>query len=497
MSSLKQKTVSGVMWTGIAKMSMQLVLLVVMFVLARLISEEDFGIVAMASVITVAIGMVNDRGLGTAIIQKKQVSESLLSTMFWGSVLFGTLLFLIGYVTAYPLSLFYKEPVVVPIVRTMSLGFFIGGLGIVQKALLTKEMMFKKLAIIETAAVLTSGILAIIMAFLNTGVWSLVVLTLGRDLFTVILVWLFYKWRPSLHFVWQEFKGVLGFSSNVLANDVALYLVTNTDVTIIGRFLGKAMLGYYSLALNLVKLPVTRISGIVARVVFPAFSELQDDLPRFKNSFLRSVTFISLVTFPLLAGLAVFAKEFIIVALGEKWLPMVWPLIILVPMAMLKSVGSIKGSVLMACGRPDIELKWNLVYFPPLVAVVWFGTKYGLVGAAAAFTLFYILTFFIIQHITNKQINIKMIEFLKALSVSSFSTAIMVILGILYKLFLTRFLHINDIIILVTGIIISVLIYYMVIRILKKDLIIEFMQMFKKGTGKKMQIEPEDVMVSE
>ena len=484
MSSLKQKTVSGVLWTGLAKMSMQLMLLVVMFVLARLLSEDDFGIVAMASVITIAIGMVNDRGLGTAIIQKKQLTDTILSSMFWGSAGFGLILFLAGAAISYPLSWFYREPVVVPVVQTLSLGFLIGSLGIVQKSLLTREMAFRKLAVIEIAAVSVSGVAAIILALLNTGVWSLVCLTLLRDVITIVLVWILYKWRPRFHFSWTEFKKMLGFSANVLGNDMALYLVTNTDITIIGRVLGKAMLGYYSLALNLVKLPVTRISGIVSRVVFPAFSELQDDLPRFKKSFLRSITFISLITFPMLAGLAVFAREFIVVVLGDKWLPMTLPLIILTPMAMLKSVGSIKGSVLMACGRPDIELKWNLFYFPLLIAVVWLGTRYGLNGAALAFTLFYILTFPVIQQITNRQIGLTLTDFGRSLTVSTFSTAIMVFAGIIYKLFAINVLHAGELLVLITGILISVMVYLLSVKIIRKSLLTELINMFIKSRQK-------------
>ena len=494
MTSLKRKTVTGVLWTGIAKMSMQGMLLIVMFILARLLSEDDFGIVAMAGVITVAIGMVNDRGLGTAIIQKKQITAGELSTMFWGSFYFGLALFLVGAGISWPLAWFYKEPVVIPVVQVLSLGFLVGSLGIVQKSLLTRDMEFKKLAIIEICAVVFSGIIAIVLALLNTGVWSLVVLSLSRDLVTVILVWIYYHWYPTWHFRWKEFKSMLGFSSNVLGNDLALYIVTNTDITIIGKLLGKAMLGYYSLALNLVKLPVTRISGIVSRVVFPAFSELQDDLPRFKSGFMRSITFISLITFPMLAGLALFAHEFIVVVMGEKWLPMTLPLIILTPMAMLKSIGSIKGSVLMACGKPEIEFRWNMVYFPPLVAAVWVGTRYGLNGAALAFTVLYILTFPVIQQITNKQIGMTMLEFGKSIWTATYCTAIMVIVGIVYKFITVHNLHLPELWVLVIGVPFSVAIYAASMWTTRRHLVIELLEMFKR-TSRPKSTGMEKVMV--
>ncbi|MBN2411411.1 MOP flippase family protein [candidate division KSB1 bacterium] len=489
MATLKEKTVSGVFWTGLAKTSMQFMLVAVLFILARLLSEEDFGLIAMAGIITVAIGMVNERGLGTAIIQKKSVPASQLSTMFWASLVFGGILFGIGVGISFPFAKFYNEQLVKPVIIVMSTGFFIGAFGIVQKALLTKEMAFKKLAIIEMCAVLVSGITAIILAMSNFGVWSLVALSLLRDLISVILLWLFCPWRPVLHFSRRELNELLGFSASVLGNDVALYLVTNADITIIGKVLGKALLGYYSLALNLVKMPVTRLSAIVARVVFPAFSELQDDLLSFKKSYLRSVTFISLITFPLLAGLAVFSREFIQVFLGENWLPMSTPLMILIPMAMLKSVGSIKGSVLMACGKPEIEFKWNLAYLLPLIAAVLFGTRFGLTGAAAAFTILYIFTFPVIQQITNKQINVTMKEFGKSLKVSTFSTAMMAFVGIVVKLIFKNVFSINDLWVLITGVILSVLTYYFALRLLNKTLLNEFLNLFKNLKKKQPKVE--------
>ncbi len=478
-SSLRQKTVSGVFWTGLAKISMQGMLLIVMFILARFLSEADFGIVAMAGIITVAIGMVNEQGLGTAIIQKKTITNTQIISIFWGSVGFGLLLFVAGIGVAFPVAGFYDEPLVKPVIITLSSGFLIGAFGIVQKALLTKEMAFKKLAIIEMIAVTVSGVTAIVMALLECGVWSLVVLALLRDLLSVILLWFYYKWRPIRHFSWREFKELLNFSANVLGNDVALYLVANADITIIGKMLGKVMLGYYSLAMNLVKIPVTRLTAIVGKVVYPAFSELQDNIQSFKNSYLRSITFISLITFPLLAGLCIFSREFILVVLGEKWLPMSTPLILLAPMAMLKSVGSIRGSVFMACGKPHISFLWNLIFLVPLVAGVIYGVRYGLNGAAAAYTIVYTITYPIIQHLTNRQIQVRMSEFLKSMSISALATIVMCIAGIIVNLLLEKVLQVGAFWILLIGVPVCIATYYFALLIIKKSLLQEFLVLLK------------------
>ena len=476
--SLRQKTISGVLWTGAAKMSMQVVLVIVQAVLARLLSKADFGIVGMAGLITVAIGMVNDKGLGTAIIQKKEIKPPQLSTMFWVSVMFGLLLYGASAAASIPISLFFQNRLVKPVILVIALGFFIGGFAIVHKSLLTRQMQFKKLAIIEISSVTVSGIIAVILAFHNFGVWSLVANVLLRDAFTVIGVWMACTWRPNFHFALQEFKEFYRFSSNVLTNDVMIYLVMNADITIIGRILGEVALGIYNWALYLVKLPVQRISGIVAKVVFPAFSHVQNDIKRFKAGYLRSMTFISLITFPMLIALGVFAREFIIIFLTEKWIEVVIPLQILVPMAMLKSVGTIKGSVLMAVGRPDIELKWNVFYLLPLIGAVWFGTRWGLIGVAASFSALYLVTWPIIQDITNRQINVSPAEFLSAFSVTGPATASMLVFGYVSRWLLKDVLNFGDLIVLLLGLLIAGLCYIVSLQILDRTLMTELRNLF-------------------
>jgi len=379
------------------------------------------------------------------------------------------------------MAVFFKNELVQPVVAVIGIGFVIGSFGVVQKALLTREMAFKKLAIIEVAGVLVAGITAVILAVHGAGVWSLVANVLLRDLISVVTLWFVSEWKPTVHFKKSEFIEFYRFSANVLANDVAIYLVTNTDITIIGRVLGDVMLGVYNYALYLVKLPVTRISGIVTKVVFPAFSLLQHDKKQFKRGFLKSITFVSLVTFPLLVGLAVFSREFILVILGEKWLDARWPMVILTPMAMLKSVGTLKGSVLMAVGKPEIELRWNFIYLAPLAGIVYLGTQYGLVGVAIAFSTFYMLTFPIIQHITNKQVDVRMREFWGALAKSSAATTAMLAAALGWRLLLFNFFNAGNLVVLLTGVLISAVVYIGAVFLIDSRMLYEMLYLLTRN----------------
>jgi PST family polysaccharide transporter len=483
MVSLKQKTVSGVLWTGIAKMSMQGILFGVTIILARLLSADAFGIISIAAIVGMAVTMVNDRGLGTAIVQRTSLKDSYLSSVFWGGIVFGILIFSLFYLASFPMAYFFKRAIIQKVVSVMASGFVIGALGIVQKSLLTKAMDFKKLAIIEMIAVLVSAIAAVVLALIGAGVWSLVALMLGRDIMTIPLLWIFCPWKPGLHFSWQEFKELFRFSAQVLGNDVATYVISNTDITIIGRILGVTLLGYYSWAMYMIKIPITRLSGIVSKVVFPAFSSLQSDLAKFKKGFLKATTMISMITFPLLAGIGLFSKEIILLFVGEKWMPAQLPLVLLVPMGMLKSVGTIKGSVLMACGRPDIELKWNIFYFIVLLGAVFLGTRFGLTGVAAAFTILYLLTFPVIQTITNRQVRVSGSEYVNALIPAATAVLIMSVLVAGFRFLFASF-YLSSLWTLILGGLLAMGSYLSVLRLFFLPVLQEFFRIVRKPKAK-------------
>ncbi len=478
--TLRQKTISGVIWTGIAKLVLQVYMIVVMIILARLLAVRDFGVIGMAPLLTVAMSIVNDRGLGTAIIQKRNLDMAHLSSVFWGGVALGVVLFFISLLAADPLAGFLHEPRLGPVISVLAAGFIIGAFAIVQRGLLTREMSFKQLAFIEVVSVAVSGTLAIVMALLGFGVWSLVSNILFKYVLDVIIFWAVSQWRPRFHFRFSEFKEYLAFSGSVMMTDTVVYLNNVADISIIEKMLGSTLFGYYSMAMNFVKIPVTRLSAIVSKVVFPAFSQVQNDLLKFKRAYLKATTLISLITFPLLTGMALLAHEFIVVFFTEKWLPMSMPLIILAPMALLKSVGTIRGPVFKACGRPDILLKWNVAYFVLLVPSIYWGTRYGLTGVAACFTGLYLVTFPLIQIITNRQLNIRAREYIRAIATSSLGSLAMLGGGAFLKYMLKYFFKFHEMVVLFSCLIFCALLYLMTVRLLDREVIDELIRLFRQ-----------------
>ncbi len=487
--SLKKKTILGIFWTGAAKMGMQGVQIIVLFVLARLLSKTDMGVANLAVLVTTAVTIINETGLGTAIVLHQDLNRNHLSSIFWGGMGFGIALFAFFALASQPISVLLHNASVAGILIVLSIGFIIGALAVVPRALLAKEMNFKRLSMIEMTAALLSGCVAVALAFLGFGPWSLVFSIVARDMVIAVLVWLSSSWRPQFHFQWQEFRGLMGFSAKVLANDVALYVNMNSDISLVSRYLGAEAVASYGLLLNIVKTPVSRLSQIVSKVAFPAFASVQDDIATFRKGYMQAIACISTLTFPLLVGLGVFARECILLVLSSKYEDMVIPLTILIPYAMLKSVVTIKGSVLIARRRLNIELAWNVIYLLPFAAAIFFGTHYGLIGVTIAFSGLYLLSFPIIQSVTNRQVHLRDRDFYGAMQPAFISVLLMALAGAGYKFLSYSVFHWSLLVTFVLGVPLVGSVYLLSLYLLYRrhfQEMVQLVHLFKKNDHEKV-----------
>ncbi|MCG7847617.1 MAG: MOP flippase family protein, partial [ANME-2 cluster archaeon] len=404
-SNLRKSTAIGILWTGISQLSTQVFRFIVIIILARLLHPEEFGIVGLAAIFIGFISTVNELGMSAAIIQRKDVDETHLSTSFWASVGTGITLFVLTVLVSPLVADFFQEDLVQPILIITAIGLVIGSFSVVHRALLEKSLDFKKITITEVCAAYVSGIISILLAISGYGVWSLVFGGLVGNFISVIILWKISAWRPSLKFSFAHFKELFGFGGHVMGSRLLNYIDSNMDYLVVGKLLGAVALGYYTLAYHLITFPLHKISIIVTRVTFPAFSTIQDDNDTLRKGYLKVVRYISLITFPMLAGMFVVAPEFVVVVFGTKWAPMILPLQILCLAGALKSVGTTVGSILLSKGRADIQFKWNILTAILLPIAVLLGANYGIVGVAAAITVMTISLFPIIQMITNKLID--------------------------------------------------------------------------------------------
>jgi PST family polysaccharide transporter len=384
---LKTSAVSGLKWSTASQVSRQLMLLLTTIILARLLAPSDFGLIGMATVITGFVGLFHDLGTSAAVIQRKELNESLLSSVFWINVGFGTLAMVILYLLSPLFAYLYREPRVVPLLQLLSVTFFISGLSMLQNALLQRSMAFNKLAKLEIAATAVSSAVGIGAAFLGFGAWSLVYQALALTVVTTALLWAASSWRPRISFQLQEALSIGRYSLNLSGYNIFNYFVRNADYFLIGRYLGAQDLGFYTLAYRIMLYPLQNVSAVIGRVMFPLFSKIQDDLPRFRNAYLLVTGAIALVTFPMMFGLWALAEPFVLTIFGNQWLPVAALLVILIPVGMFQSIGTTVGPIYQAKGRTDVMFRWGVG--SGTLAVIGFviGLQWGTVGVAMAYAV--------------------------------------------------------------------------------------------------------------
>jgi O-antigen/teichoic acid export membrane protein len=385
--SLKQQTVTGVIWSAGARAGIQTLQFGVTVILARLLVPEDFGLVAMIAVFTGFASLFVDFGLAAAIIQRKDIDERHLSSAFWMNVAAGIALSAIVAALAPALSAVYGEPRLLALTLVMAATFTLGSIGIVQNALLSRAMNFRRLGAIEVAAAVVGGGTAIAAALMGYGVWSLVIQYFASAGTRLMLLWSLSDWRPHLlldrNAVWELWR----FSRNLAGFRAVNYWSRNADNFLIGKFVGASGLGIYSRAYSLMLMPLEQISAVTARVMFPALSRIQEDRPRVKRAYLRAVGIVGLLSFPVMAGLFVVAEPFILTLYGAKWRDVIPVLQILCIVGLVQAVGATVGSIYTSQGRTDLQFRWGLVASSITVLAFGIGIMWGVHGVAVAYAI--------------------------------------------------------------------------------------------------------------
>lgn len=421
----KSAVVSGVKWTSVSTMGRRVLGLLANIVFARLLEPGDFGLVAMAGVMLGFIDIFKDLGTGSALVRAKNPGESLLSSVFWLNCGFGVLMTAVVVLLSPLIADFYNEPRVQPVLAVMAVSFLLSSLSIVHSSMLTRQMSFESMAKVELASSVLSYAIGIGAALLGHGVWSLVYQVVANSLLGTVLTWMISRWRPRLLFVWTEIRAITGYSLNLAGYNIFYYFAQNLDNLLIGRFLGTEALGLYDLAYKLMAFPMQAISAVFARVMTPYYAQAQDDLPRFRAAFLRVAAAIAFVTFPLMFGLLAVREHFVFTVFGASWTAVIPLLAMFAPLAAIRSVLTTTGSIFVATGRTDLQLRWgvvsNLVVFAGLAA----GLQWGIVGVAAGFTITSVLLLYPNFAIPFRLIGLRVAELVRTLLPTFGCTALM------------------------------------------------------------------------
>jgi len=356
--------------------------------LARLLTPHAFGVVAMSAVVTALAGQVSAFGLGSALIQKTAVSPGQLWWVF--RVNLGLSLGLwAGCVAASPwVSRFFHEPLVGPVLAVSAAVLPIGAVGLVPRALLTRQLEFRKLVACEFTGAVATAVTSVTMALIGLGVWSLVGGSLAGAVVSTALVMRLAPWRPSRAERAEGCLSLLRFGAAVAATGIVNYWAYSIANVVIGRVLGAAALGVYTMAFTLAMTPVSHLTALVSSVTLPAFAAIKEDRERLSYAYLRCVRWSVSLALPACAILAALAPQVVEVVLGERWAASVLPFRLLLAAAAARALYIFAGSVLQAVGRPQVELLFQGVFCAGVAGSAALAAPAGVNGVAGAVTGF-------------------------------------------------------------------------------------------------------------
>ncbi len=317
--SLKKKTVKGVAWTTLNQFLIIGFGFIIGVILARLLSPDDYGLLAMIGVFNAIAAAFLNCGFGTALIRKPDLTENDNSTAFYFNIVAGVVLYGIIWLIAPWVTVFYDKPILTQLLRVEALLLILSSFKIVQFTQLSRALDFKSLAIINVSSQVISGVIAIVAAYRGFGVWSLVFQHLCASFVGLVLVWIISPWRPRGHWDNSSFRYLWGFGSKLLASSLLDTIYGNIYPIVIGKFYSAADLGQYSRAKGYANLPSQTLTGVLQQVTFPVLSQIQDDTRRLGNNYRRMLRFTVFIIFPIMVGMAVLAHPLVIALVTDKW----------------------------------------------------------------------------------------------------------------------------------------------------------------------------------
>jgi O-antigen/teichoic acid export membrane protein len=378
--SLKHKTLRALSWSFVDLIGLRGVQFIVGIVLARLLLPEQFGLIGMLTIFMAVAQSFLDSGFGSALIQKRDATQTDTSSIFYFNIVVGIVATGLLCIAAPWIAAFFKQPILTPLTRALSLTIVINSFGMIQTSLLRKRIDFKTQTKVSLVASVVSGIVGISLATKGFGVWSLAVQQISSSLLSTIFLWFFNTWRPAFVFRVKSLYEMFSFGSRLLISGLLNQIFDNIYLLVIGKVFSATDLGFFTRAKTLNELPSLTLSGMVGRVTFPVFSTLQDEPARLKHGLKKALTALVLVNFPMMVGMAVVAKPLVLVLLTEKWLPCVPYLQLLCLVGLLFPLSVMNLNVLQAMGRSDLFLRLEIIkkiLITISIAITW---RWGIVA---------------------------------------------------------------------------------------------------------------------
>ena len=359
-NNLKDKAAQGFLWGALNNGTMQVLNAVFGIVLARLLSQEDYGLIGMLTIFTLIANSLQDSGFVTALTNRCNATHRDYNSVFWFNICISLCLYIILFFLAPFIADFFSEPILTDLSRYYFFGFFIASFSIVPRAILFRQIRQRELAIMALVSLLISGIVGITMAYHGMAYWGLATQTITFNLMVSILSWALARWRPSLQISIQPIREMFGFSSKMLITNIFNQVNNNIFSLILGKLYTKVEVGTYNQANKWNLMGASTITGMVQGVAQPTFVQVGDDPERLRRTFSKMLRFTCFVSFPVMFGFSLIAPEFIVLLIKEKWLSSAHLMQYLCIGGAFLPIATLYFNLIISRGKSDVYM-WNII----------------------------------------------------------------------------------------------------------------------------------------
>ena len=452
--SLKKQTISGLFWQFAQKILGQGITFVISVILARILLPENYGVVALAGMFTVLLGIFINCGLGTALIQKKDADDVDFSTIFWAQTIFASFVYSLTFILAPFFSTWFKTPELTLVIRVLGLGMILGTFGGIQSVIVSRRMAFKAYFYRTLIGTTASGIIGIILAYYGWGVWALVTQQLSATILNTLTVFAQIRWLPNFSFSKQRFKELFGVGTKFMLSSLIGTGFSQLRGYIIGLKYTTADLAFFNRGEGLPHLFTNNINSSINGVLFPVISKLQDDRNAVKHAIRRSIKTSSFILFPILLGLAAIADNLVVILYTEKWIPCIPFLQLFCISECLNILNTANLQALRGMGYAGTLLKLELYKKPIFIIMLIIAMFISPLAIAVANCIYTLYSLIINAGPNKKYINYSIKEQAKDISDGFFFALIMA-----FCVFMLGHLDINKYILIAFQIVIGFIIY--------------------------------------
>jgi PST family polysaccharide transporter len=422
LTELRDRILGGAFWVGASQVLVQGVRFVGLLVLVRILSPGDFGLVAMCFVVTGVTVIFIEMGLPNALIQARELTPLQRSSAAWVFLALAAAVATITVLAAPLLGALFREPRVVALLRVFSAGFVINALAVVPDSVLRRKMKFREVGVADAVHAFSYVAVAVPLALSGFGPWSLVGGELGGAVGRVVVLTWLSRERPFGRFDASSLRPLFSFGAKNAASNLCHAVRFQADTFIVGRALGAGLLGGYNITKRLITAPQQRVSWILSKVCFPGFSRIQDDDERLRRAYIKIISVTAFITWPALAFVAGNPGPVVEVFFGSQWLFIVTPLRLMCIAGAAVAVITLNGPVVLAKGRAGLELKLSMFSLPLIIAGMFIGVRYGLVGVGIGFAAYVLIAGGLSQYFTNRIIGLRLRQYVKSVMPAVFTS---------------------------------------------------------------------------